>query len=428
MLIIKRLFAWLSSLKVAIFLLLIIAVSSAIGTAIPQGELAKIYLEKYQQEPWLGFVNGENILRLQLDHLYTSIWFLALLTWLGIALIICSLRRQIPTLKASIRWVDYKEPRQIKKLAVSDTIRVTETKQILEKLATDLKQKGWEIKQSPGRIAARKGVISRAGPPLVHIGLVMLMMGAVWSSTGGQRLERFLAPGRSIDLLNRDGLSQLKLTLRDFQIERDPEGRAEQFKSKLELFESGKTTTEIKEVSVNNPIRFHGLTIYQADWSLAAITLQLGQSPKLQLPLASFPELGEQIWGVVLPTQKDGRDPILISLSKEEGPAQIFNENGEKLASIRPGGLPADIKGMELRITDVLVSSGLLLKRDPGVPLVYTSFAITLLGGGLSVLATKQLWAIEDSEKYQLHIGGLSNRNLTGLGIEISQIITSLRK
>merc|ERR1711939_446702 len=46
--------AWLSDLRVAIVLLLVIAACSGIGTAIPQGEPASFYLERYDTSPWLG--------------------------------------------------------------------------------------------------------------------------------------------------------------------------------------------------------------------------------------------------------------------------------------------------------------------------------------------------------------------------------------
>ena len=98
--------AWLSDLRVAIVLLLVIAACSGIGTAIPQGEPASFYLERYDTSPWLGVVDGRSVLRLQLDHLYTSQWFLLLLAWLGLALLLCSIRRQWPSLQAGLRWID----------------------------------------------------------------------------------------------------------------------------------------------------------------------------------------------------------------------------------------------------------------------------------------------------------------------------------
>ena len=80
----RRLAAWLSDLRVAIVLLMLIALASAVGTGIPQGDPAASYLEAYG-ESWLGLLNGEQVLQLQLDHVYSSGWFLALLAWLGLA-------------------------------------------------------------------------------------------------------------------------------------------------------------------------------------------------------------------------------------------------------------------------------------------------------------------------------------------------------
>ena len=92
---------WLSSLKIAILLLLLIAVSCAIGTVIPQQESDNFYYENFNQNPFLGIIDGNILLSFELNHVYTSFWFLSLLTWLGIALAVCSFRRQVPILKSA---------------------------------------------------------------------------------------------------------------------------------------------------------------------------------------------------------------------------------------------------------------------------------------------------------------------------------------
>jgi cytochrome c biogenesis protein len=250
------------------------------------------------------------------------------------------------------------------------------------------------------------------------------MLGATWGALGGHRLERFLAPGRSLDLLDRAGNSQLTLTLNRFAIERDPAGRPEQFRSNL-LLEGPGSVREEREISVNHPLRYRGMTIYQADWSLATITVQLGHSPQLQLPLRSFPELGEQLWGLVLPTRPDGSQPVLMAVGSDQGPVQVFGSGGDALASLRPGGEAADINGLPLRVWSILPASGLLLKRDPGVPLVYLGFAITLVGGALSMVATRQLWAIQDADGHRLHVAGLCNRNLGGFARDLPHLINT---
>ena len=225
---------------------------------------------------------------------------------------------------------------------------------------------------------------------------------------------------------NNDGEKQLTLTLESFNIDRDPAGRTEQFRSKLNLVKPNQKQQDTYEVSVNHPLRFEGLTIYQADWSLAAITLQIGESPKLQLPLRSFPELGDQIWGLVLPTRPDGSEPVLLTLSNEKGPVEVLDANGEILANLRPGGPSNEVKGIPVKVTNILPASGLLLKRDPGVPLVYLGFTITLIGGVLSIIATRQLWAVADPKESSLHVGGLCNRNLAGLANELPTILATI--
>ena len=136
--ILRRIITWTSSLKVAIFLLLLIALASAVGTAIPQGNSIESYLEIYQKTPWLGFINGKTLIRFELDHIYSSTWFLCLLGWLGLALMLCSWRRQWPILQAALRWVDYKEPQQLIKLSIAETIPSTKTLDKLEQFSTFL--------------------------------------------------------------------------------------------------------------------------------------------------------------------------------------------------------------------------------------------------------------------------------------------------
>ncbi|CAK6691200.1 cytochrome c biogenesis protein ResB [Synechococcus sp. CCY9201] len=443
----QRLIAALADLRLAIALLVVIAIASGIGTAIPQQESAELYHRIYDNQPWLGLLDGDGVLRLQLDHVYSSSWFLALLAWLGLALLLCSWRRQWPALQAALRWIDYRSPRQLSKLSLAETVSLAQPQQGLDRLADLLAQQGWQLQRHPDRLAARKGILGRIGPLLVHAGMVVLMVGAAWGSLGGHRQEQFLAPGRELELLDSRGRSQLTLALDRFAIERDPAGRPEQFRSQLRLLNpadptTGEPSVKKAEISVNHPLRYRGITLYQADWALAAITVQLGRSPLLQLPLQSFPQLGEQIWGLVLPTRPDGSEPVLLSLSSEDGPVQVFGPDGQSLAQLVPGGPAQEVKGLPVRVVSVLPASGILLKRDPGVPLVYTGFAIALAGGAASLIATRQLWAIAESSESadsiessnglssdrpgRLHVAGLCNRNLTAFSQELPSLLAQL--
>ena len=74
-----RLVGWLADLRLAILLLVLVAVASGLGTAIPQKESTAFYHQLYDPKPWLGLIKADGILRLELDHIYSSHWFLALL-------------------------------------------------------------------------------------------------------------------------------------------------------------------------------------------------------------------------------------------------------------------------------------------------------------------------------------------------------------
>ena len=137
---ISQVLNWLSSLKIAILILLLIAISCAAGTIIPQQESDQFYYDNFNENPLIGLINGKILVLFQFNHIYTSFWFLLLLSWLGIALTVCSFRRQLPMLKSALKWIDYKSPRQIEKLSISQEIQTTNASKGLEKLKLILKK------------------------------------------------------------------------------------------------------------------------------------------------------------------------------------------------------------------------------------------------------------------------------------------------
>ena len=418
----QRLLAALSDLRLAIGLLLLIAVASALGTALPQGEPSSTYHDNYDNHPWLGLIPAAPILLLQLDHVYSSVWFLGLLGLLGVSLLLCSIRRQLPSLRAALKWTDYQHLQQLTVFSIGCTVDAGPDG--VNNLADRLRQRGWQVRQRPRRLAARKGIWGRVGPLLVHAGLIVLMVGAAWGALAGNRLERFLAPGRTLDLMDRHSRLQLSVRLDAFAVERDTAGRAEQFRSRVSLSSPTMSQPREEEISVNHPLRIRGITLYQADWQVAAVTLRLGRSPRLQVPTQPLPSLGEQVWGVVLPTRPDGSQPVLLTIDNEQGPVRLYDSAGKPLGSVRVGGPALEVEGLPIRVDAVLPASGLLLKRDPGVPLVYGGFAVVLLGGTLSVISTRQLWAVQCEGK--LHVAGLSNRDVVGFGETLPRLLEPL--
>ena len=126
MVIFKNFILKISSLRFAILLLIFIAISSGVGTFIPQGNDQQEYIDFYNETPIFGLINGNQVLKLQLDHIYTSNWFLFSLILLCISLAACSFRRQIPALKAALKWTDYKDEKKFYKLQLLTNFEIVQ--------------------------------------------------------------------------------------------------------------------------------------------------------------------------------------------------------------------------------------------------------------------------------------------------------------
>ena len=164
MIIFKNLILKISSLRFAISLIIFIAIASGLGTFIPQGNKNKFYIDNFDSAPIFGFLDGEKVLKLQLDHVYTSFWFLFTLILLCISLAACSFRRQIPSLKASLKWIEYRSEKKFSKLQLTTSHPINQDGEHISKVDVLLKKKGWKTYKFNSHISARKGLLS-----LIHI-------------------------------------------------------------------------------------------------------------------------------------------------------------------------------------------------------------------------------------------------------------------
>src|SRR5687767_7682642 len=86
----QELLPLLADLRLAIALLLAIAIFSISGTIIEQGETLEFYQTNYPEDPALfGFLSWKVLLTLGFDHVYRTWWFLALLILFGSSLTAC---------------------------------------------------------------------------------------------------------------------------------------------------------------------------------------------------------------------------------------------------------------------------------------------------------------------------------------------------
>ena len=427
MIILKKFILRISSLKFAISLIIFIAISSGIGTFIPQGNKSQDYIESFNKEPIFGIINGDYILKLQLDHIYTSFWFLLALILLCISLAACSLKRQIPSLKASLKWTDYKNEKKFERLQLNLSCKVSDKGDYISKADSLLKGKGWSTSKFKNRLSARKGLVGKAGPIIVHIGLIVLLIGSAYGSFTSQSKEQYLSQGESLDLINESTNSKATVKLEKFSIERESDGIPKQFISELEFSSEYPNSNEIKITQVNQPIRFKGLTIYQADWAVSNVVIEI-DNILYQLKLKPIPEIGNQVWGLVVELGLEDKKNYLLTIDNENGPMNISDIENFAQNTIYLNGDSVKVNSSELSLKKVMLSSGLIIKNDPSIPFIYSSFVLIIFGTILSVIPTNQLWVLLNRESQKLLIGGLSNRNLLGFKKEFLKLSEEIKE
>lgn len=101
----KRTLKRLASLPLAIGELFVLAGLSAVGTIIEQNKPLQFYFDSYPdgEHKVLGFLTYKWIFALQLDHIYTCNYFLALMALLAASLAACTSTRQLPMVKTARR-------------------------------------------------------------------------------------------------------------------------------------------------------------------------------------------------------------------------------------------------------------------------------------------------------------------------------------
>jgi cytochrome c biogenesis protein len=423
----------LTNLRLAIALLLLIAIFSSTGTVIEQGQSPAFYQANYPEHPALfGFLTWKVIQVVGLDHVYRTWWFLALLILFGTSLTACSFTRQLPALKAAQRWKYYEEPRQFQKLALSaelDTASLDSLNQILQKHR-------YKIFQDPEKanlLYARKGIVGRIGPIIVHIGIVAILLGGIWGAMTGFLAQEMVASGDTFKVTNIVDAGPLaaaqvpkdwSVRVNRFWIDYTPSGGIDQFYSDMSVLDNQGKEVDHKKIFVNEPLRYHGVTFYQTDWGIAGVRVQFNNSPIFQLPMAQLNTNGNgRIWGTWVPTKPDLSEGVSLLAKDLQGMVLIYDATGKLVDTVR-AGMFTEVNGVKLKILDVVGSTGLQIKADPGIPIVYSGFGLLMLGVVMSYFSHSQIWALQKGDR--LYVGGKTNRAQVAFEQEVLEILDRL--
>ncbi|KAI8554337.1 hypothetical protein RHMOL_Rhmol05G0090800 [Rhododendron molle] len=171
-------------------------------------------------------------------------------------------------------------------------------------------------------------------------------------------------------------------------------GEVRQFHYDLSLLDLEGKEVMRKTISINDPLRYGGFTVYQTDWSLSALQIMKDDEEPFNLAMAPLKINGDKkLYGTFLPVgSPDSPDVKGISMLARDLQSIVLYDLEGKFAGIRrPNSkLPIDIDGNKIVIVDAIGSTGLDLKTDPGVPVVYAGFGFLMLTTCISFLSHSQ--------------------------------------
>ncbi|MEA5468164.1 cytochrome c biogenesis protein [Spirulina sp. 06S082] len=422
----------LADLRLAIILLLAIALFSISGTVIEQGQNLAFYQTNYPENPALfGFLTWKVLLFLGLDHVYRTWWFLSLLVVFGSSLTACSFTRQIPTLKSARRWSYYTKSKQFNKLVLSAELDSGS----LNSLEPLLGKKNYKIFREGDSLYARKGIIGRIGPIIVHIGMLVILAGSIWGSMTGFFAQE-IAPSGSIfqirNIIDAGPLAASQIPqdwvvkVNDFWIDYTPDGNIDQFYSDLSVLDRQGEEVDRKTIYVNQPLRYQGVTLYQTNWGIDAVKVQLNNSPIFRLPMAQLETGGQgRFWGTWVPTKPDLSDGVSLVARDLQGTLFAYDRTGNLIGAVREGSGIDLLNGVTLKVLELVGSTGLQIKADPGIPIVYSGFALLMIGVVMSYFSHSQIWALQEGDRF--YLGGKTNRAKVTFEREILAILEQVQ-
>jgi len=428
------------SLKLTLFLLISLALTSIIGTVLPQGTLAPEYVAsisptRLQIYSKLGFFD-----------MYHSWWFISLLYVFSLNLVSCSIKR----LPHVFKFIS--EPTLVlgegarnsfalkKELTFSGSVE-----QGKERLTAFL---GKEfsvpvITEQHGEyhLFAQKTAWCRLGVYVVHFSILVIFVGAIIGSLAGYKGFVTIVEGSSVNAFQKQNGQQMPLGFEvlceKFNVDFYASGAPKEFRSILTVLENGKPVPGYSQIKVivNEPMTYKGITFYQSSYGQASEGSEhfISVTPRNGGAAEKF-----AVRDGVAVTLKDGTVFKLLEATQEvrqfapgfSGPAariEVTPKGGAPLTFIAFKNFPevnaqrgdALIFGYEG--TNAKQYTGLQVAKDPGVWVVWLGCTLMVIGIGVAFfMSHKRIWIVVT--KGHARIYGNASKNQAAFQMQFEDI------
>jgi len=407
-----------ADLRFAIFILIIIALFSITGTVIEQDQTLEHYKINYPSNNIL--FSWQIIISLGLDHVYKTWWFIFLLILFGTSLLTCTYSQQIPSVKIARKCQFFRTKNQFKKLKLVTTLKNS----VLSNLIFELNLKNYSIFQQQHVIYCYKGLIGRIAPIIVHISMILVLSGSVIGSVGGFNAQEIIPKSEIFHVQNLLSLGKFATVpntsgrVNDFWITYNKNTKIDQFYSDFSILNNSGKEIKRKTISVNHPIKYKGISYYQTDWNLVALRIQDNQLKTTQYPLINIGKETSKSYLSWIPLDEQFKEGLTVLVDNLEGYVSVYDKFGVFQGNLE---LNESLRStMPITLVDIISSTGLQIKTDPGIFLIYTGFGFLMVSTIISYVTYSQIWIVEDEKS--IFIGGNTNRAKFDFELEFAKL------
>jgi cytochrome c biogenesis protein len=418
----QKIFRLFADLRFSIFTLLLISGCSIIGTVIEQDQSIETYKINYPlNNPVFGFLSWDRILYFGLDHVYQTWWFLSLIFLFGCSLVLCSFLQQLPSLKIARRCQFFRTNGAFYKLNNYTIL----TKPSFSKILAGIKMENYSIFQQKNIVYSYKGLIGRIAPIIVHFSMILVLVGLIISSLFGFKAQEIVPKTENFHIQNI--LSNGRLTIipqnsarvNDFWITYTKNKTVSQFYSDISILNTNGNEIKRKTISVNYPFIDKGVYYYQTDWNLVGLRFKTNTNQIIEYPLVNvFPDQ-EKIWLTWVSNNQFTQNGIILLIDNLEGYCSIYSDDGQFLGNME---INETLNfNQNITLLEILSSTGVQIKADPGIPLIYLGFGFLMVSTLMSYITYSQVWVFQKDQ--QLFIGGNTNRALFDFELEFLKLV-----
>ena len=418
----QKIFRLIADLRFSIFILLLISFCSIAGTIIEQDQAIEVYKINYPlTNPVFGFLTWDRILQFGLDHVYKTWWFFTLIFLFGLSLVTCTFLQQLPSLKIARRCQFFRTTEQFYRLKISTILNNFS----FHKILAQIKFHQYSIFQQKNIIYCYKGLIGRIAPILVHFSMILILLGTIIGSLFGFKAQEIVPKTENFhiqNILNNGQLTIIPKTsarINDFWITYTKNKTVSQFYSDISILNPKGNEIDRKTISVNYPLIYKGIYYYQTDWNLIGLRFKNVNNEILEYPLINVLSNKNKVWLTWILKPSSINEGIIAIMDNLQGYCSLYDERGIFLGNIE---LNETINFVgPLTLLEIISSTGLQIKTDPGVPVIYSGFFFLMISTLMSYVTYSQIWIIQKKQK--LFIGGTTNRAIFDFELEFFKFI-----